>query len=126
MIHLDTHVLVWVLGGELARLPHGVRRLLDSAPLGVSPMVELELTYLHEIGRVALPAKDVLAELVPALELVVSTAPFARVIAHATGLAWTRDPFDRVIAGTALADGADLLTADDRLRRHLPIARWPD
>lgn len=125
MIHLDTHVLVWLLGGDAARLPDGVRRLLDSEPLAISPMVELELVYLHEVGRLRLSAPEVLDELRPALELVVSTAPFAQVVTHATGLTWTRDPFDRLIAATALADGVDLLTADALMRQHLSCARWP-
>lgn len=126
MIHLDTHVLVWVLAGEHARLSVGVRRLLETERLGVSPMVELELTYLHEIGRLTQPGRLVLTELSPMLELVMSTAPFDRVVAAASGLTWTRDPFDRLIAGNAIVDQCDLLTADETLRRHLPSARWPD
>jgi PIN domain nuclease of toxin-antitoxin system len=126
VICLDTHVLVWVLAGEHARLPAGVRRLLETERLSVSPIVELELTYLHEIGRLTEPAHTVLAELRAALELVVSTAPFDRIVAAASTLSWTRDPFDRLIAGNALADRAPLLTADQTMRRHLPSARWPD
>ncbi len=126
MISVDTHVLVWVLAGEHARLPAGVRRLLEAERLSVSPMVELELTYLHEIGRLTRPAHDVLAELRVALELVVSTAPFDRIVAAAVALTWTRDPFDRLIAGNALADHTPLLTADQTMRRHLPLARWPE
>lgn len=125
MIHLDTHVLVWVLAGEHARLPAPVRRILDTERLAVSPLVELELTYLHEVGRISAPAREVLAELSASLELVVSTAPLELVVAHAAALTWTRDPFDRMIAGNALADGAALLTADRRIRKHLPSARWP-
>lgn len=35
-------------------------------------------------------------------------------------------PFDRVIAGNAIADGAALLTADRVLRRHLSASLWPE
>lgn len=126
MIHLDTHVLVWVLAGEHSRLPRPVRVLLDTERLGISPMVLLELTFLNEIGRLTATADEVLDALRPALELVVSSAPFTEVIAAAGSLTWTRDPFDRVIAGNALADGALLLTADRRLRTHLGAARWPE
>lgn len=125
MIHLDTHVLLWLLAGEHARLPAGVRHLLESEPLGISPMVELELTHLHEIGRLTRPANEVLAEAGPALDLVVSTAPFHRVVLAASTLSWTRDPFDRLIAGNAVADRCPLLTADETMRRHLEGARWP-
>ena len=126
MIHLDTHVLVWVLAGEQARLPLPVRTLLDTERLAISPMVSLELTYLHEIGRITATADEVLDALRPTLELVVPTAPFAEVVAAATALTWTRDPFDRVIAGNAIADGAALLTADRTLRRQLSAALWPE
>lgn len=39
-------------------------------------------------------------------------------------LSWTRDPFDRLIVANALADGADLVTADERIRQHTDIAVW--
>lgn len=89
-------------------------------------MVELELTYLHEVGRLAAPTREVLAALSPALELTVSTAPFDRIVAAASALTWTRDPVDRLIAANALADGCGLLTRDETMRRHLPGARWPE
>jgi len=66
-----------------------------------------------------------MAELRVALELVISTAPFGRILASASELTWTRDPFDRLIAGNALADKTPLLTADDTMQRHLSLARWP-
>lgn len=125
MIHLDTHVLVWVLAGEHARLPLPVRTLLDTERLVISPMVALELTYLREIGRLTATADEVLDALRPTLELVVSTAPFSEVVTAAATLTWTRDPFDRVIAGNAIADGAALLTADRVLRAQLSAALWP-
>jgi len=125
VIHLDTHVLVWVLAGNTARLPAGVRALLESERLMISPIVRLELTYLYEIGRITATAEDVLQALRPALELVESTAPFSEVVAQAATLTWTRDPFDRLIVGNALADGADLLSADQTVRAHLRSARWP-
>lgn len=126
MIHLDTPVLVWVLAGEHSRLPLPVRTLLDTERLAISPMVSLELTYLHEIGRITTSAEEVLDAVRPALELVVSSVPFPEIVTAAATLTWTRDPFDRVIAGNALADGATLLTADRTLRTHLRAARWPE
>jgi PIN domain nuclease of toxin-antitoxin system len=46
------------------------------------------------------------------------------VTAIAATLGWTRDPFDRVIVAHALADDLPLLTRDERIRRHCPLARW--
>lgn len=124
MIHVDTNVLYWLYGGKPRRIPRSARHLLDRGPIAISPMVELELAYLHEIGRANAPAQQVIDGLAPTLELQVSTAPFAAVVRAATRLTWTRDPFDRIIAAQAVVDGATLLTADTGMLEHLPSARW--
>jgi PIN domain nuclease of toxin-antitoxin system len=43
---------------------------------------------------------------------------------RALDLSFTRDPFDRLIAGHALAANATLLTVDDTLLAHVSCARW--
>lgn len=124
MIHVDTNVLYVLYGGEGQRIPRSARRLLDQESIAFSPMVELELAYLYEIGRARAPALQVIEQLGPALGLQVSTAPFAAVVREATRLTWTRDPFDRIIAAQAVVDGATLLTADTDMLEHLPGACW--
>ncbi len=42
----------------------------------------------------------------------------------ASGLTWTRDPFDRLIAAHAIVEGAQLITADQEIRENLPLATW--
>jgi len=86
-------------------------------------MVELEIAYLFEIGKVSYPPNVVLEDLAP-LDLSVSASPFSSVVRVAIGLRWTRDPFDRLIAAQAVADGVPLLTADRRIRAHLDLAVW--
>jgi PIN domain nuclease of toxin-antitoxin system len=125
VIHLDTHVLVWLYAGELQRLSAAGRDLIERERLAISPMVSLELTYLYEVGRIRVPAAAVIDELVPRLELQPAASSFATVVQHAQTLTWTRDPFDRLIAGHALADDAGLLTADETLLAHLPVAVSP-
>lgn len=56
MIYLDTHVLVWLYAGRPDLLPAGARALIDANALLVSPIVALELQYLHETGRTNEPA----------------------------------------------------------------------
>ena len=65
-----------------------------------------------------------LADLAGLTGLVLSNAPFAAVVNQARALTWTRDPFDRLIAGAALADGAGLVTADRQILENLPGAIW--
>lgn len=42
----------------------------------------------------------------------------------ALDLAWTRDPFDRLIAAHAIVAGAPLLTADEQILENLSLATW--
>lgn len=42
----------------------------------------------------------------------------------AVDLSWTRDPFDRLISAHAIVANAPLVTADETIREHLPLAVW--
>jgi len=92
--------------------------------IGISPMVELELTYLYEIGRVTEPPSAPLSALRRILGLKVDEASFAEVAQAAAPLSWTRDPFDRLIAAHAIVANAPLVTADETIRENLPLAIW--
>lgn len=124
MIHLDTNAVIWLQGDQLQRFSAYARGRLEAEPLFVSPAVDLELTYLHEVGKLRQPAAEVLGALGAAVGLRLSDASFASVVRTARDLGWTRDPFDRLVAAQALADRADLLTADHTIREHLPSAFW--
>lgn len=50
MIHLDTHVVVWLRAGDTKRL-RPVSRLIGGE-VAVSPFVVLELQALFEVGRI--------------------------------------------------------------------------
>jgi PIN domain nuclease of toxin-antitoxin system len=90
----------------------------------VSPIVELELTYLYEIGRVSEPASMPLAGLRRSIGLQVADVSLAELVQAATGLSWTRDPFDRLIAAHAILADAPLVTADKTIQANLPLATW--
>lgn len=124
MIHLDTHVVVWLYKGDVAQFPESVLRCLERRPLQISPMVELELEYLYQIGRVSVAGLEVVEHLARRLGLRHSQAEFSEIVRHAAGLKWTRDPFDRLIVGTAIADGATLLTRDTTILSNFSMSRW--
>jgi len=90
----------------------------------VSPIVELELTYLYEIGRVSEPASAPLSALRRTLGLQIADTSLSELVQAAAALSWTRDPFDRLIAAHAVVDNAPLVTADETIRKHLPLAIW--
>ena len=126
MILLDTHLLVWLYGGLLDRIPAPVQARLNREQLALSPFVQLELGYLYEVGRVRAPAQRVVDELTARLELVVADVSAATVCGAALDLTWTRDPFDRLLAAHATATGLALVTKDATLRQHLALAWWAD
>lgn len=124
MIQLDTHVVAWLYAGALERIPAGAQALLEAEALAVSPVVGLELQYLHEVQRIRQPAEAVLVDLDHRLGLATVEASLAAVARQARALSWTRDPFDRLIAAHAVASDTPLLTADTTIRANLELAVW--
>ncbi len=123
-IRLDTHVVVWLFNNEVEKLSNAARVILDERTVVISPMVELELTFLHEIGRVTSSGPVVVNEMMTRISLKRSEEPFHAVTAAAESCAWTRDPFDRIIVGDASAAACQLLTRDRHIREHFPLAIW--
>lgn len=123
LIHLDTHVVVWLYLRDEARLAPALPHLRGRRPV-MSPMALLELQYLYEVGRTHAPAQEVFANLGRTIGLRLATPSFPEVARQALALTWTRDPFDRLIVATALADEAGLLTRDREILEHVEGARW--
>lgn len=122
-VHLDTHVAVWLYQKDEARLLPALRHIAGRR-LIISPMALVELQYLHEVGRTRPTAEAIFAELSATLGLQTARSSFADVVRQAWALAWTRDPFDRLIVATALVDGAPLVTRDEVIRANVPAAVW--
>lgn len=124
-LYLDTHILVWLYQDGAARLTaSAVRAIEDAEQLLISPMVELELIYLHEIARINCNTSDILDSLRRDIGLETCKQPFAVVVGAALTLAWTRDPFDRIIVAQAAHRESPLLTADQNIRGHYSGAVW--
>jgi PIN domain nuclease of toxin-antitoxin system len=84
----------------------------------------LEIEGLCELGRVASDADTIVSGVMRQLELTISETPFLDVVDAARGFAWTHEPFDRLIVANAMADGAQLLTADEHILRRFKDAVW--
>jgi PIN domain nuclease of toxin-antitoxin system len=117
-------VVGWLYEGTENRLSKGARALLSSEPPRVSPMVELELSFLYQVGRVTEPASAPLKTLQRSIGLEVADVSFAELATAAIDLSWTRDPFDRLIAAHAIVAGVPLITADRTILENLPLATW--
>ena len=122
--YLDTHAAMRIADGR-ARIGRDAARLIQKAELLVSPMVLVELEYLYEIGRIKLPAKDILRKLEHELSVEVCDLPFADVASAALDEKWTRDVFDRMIVAQAKVNGlAPLISSDEAIAEHYARTVW--
>lgn len=124
MSHLDTNVVIWLVNAEHRRLSAPALQALSREPPTLSPIVVLELQLLHDLGRVPVRPEAALEYLRLELALEISSTGFDRIVSAARPLTWSRDPFDRLVCGAAIADGAGLITSDRHIRQHLPSAIW--
>jgi PIN domain nuclease of toxin-antitoxin system len=117
-VHLDTHVAAKLSGRSKIALSKRARRLIDSSPVVISPIVILELQILSEIGRLRVSV-DRLLELLRELGGSVLEERLPEAVWASRPLLWTRDPFDRLIVGHAIADAeATLVSFDEQIIKH--------
>jgi PIN domain nuclease of toxin-antitoxin system len=122
--YLDTHTVMRLAHGH-PRIGREAAQLIQRAELLISPMVLVELEYLHEIGRLTLPGKDILRKLEHEVGLRLCDLPFADVASAAIDEKWTRDAFDRIIVAQARLNGlAPLVSSDERVAEHYPRTVW--
>ena len=124
MIYLDTHAVVWLYAGLTEKFTAQGVALIESNPLLVSPVVQLELQYLKEIDRISVDSALILETLAFSIGLELCPLPFGQVVTEAIGETWTRDPFDRMIVAQAKARKAQLLSQDQTIQQHYPLAIW--
>lgn len=104
------------------RLSSRQRGLIETCDLRISEFVRLEMQYLYEIGRIRIVPSRILAHLAVHAEVALSACPLHIVMDEAMKLAWTRDPFDRMIVANALAEKAKLITCDEVILKHCRMA----
>ena len=122
---LDTQVLVWLCEGRTEKLSAAARATIEDSELAISPMVLLEVEYLHETKRIVKPPLALLNHLQSQIGLQVRDHAFAAVIHTALFETWTRDPFDRIIVAQARCEGqVPLVTSDLKIRENYPAAVW--
>jgi PIN domain nuclease of toxin-antitoxin system len=119
----DTHPLIWWLLAPV-KLAALANKCFDTAAhIYVPSITLLEIQYLNEINRIELDVQDVLAYISQNAQFEV--VPFdGGVLLRSIELQATRDPFDRIIAGTALYWQCPLITKDRWMREHIENTVW--
>lgn len=87
-------------------------------PLYISPITILELQVLLEAGRFELKSGTV-SRFLEDDRWTLDEPPVAKWFDSAIELAWTRDPFDRLLVAHARVRGWRLATADRTILEHL-------
>jgi len=123
-VYLDTHVVVWLFSGETEKLSKKAVDLIEENELFISAMVELELEFLYEIGRLNYNSKQIVKSLSDSIDLKVCPISFYDITKVATKLGWTRDPFDRLIVSNAICNDSYLLTKDKKILDNFKNAIW--
>ena len=124
MIYLDTHVVVWLYAGRSDLLSPSAAQRIEGEPVRISPIVQLELEYLHEIERITVGSALIIEALQTSIGLELCDLPFSRIIVESIGQRWTRDPFDRLIVAQAIVGQAPLVTKDASMRANYTLAIW--
>ncbi len=115
MILLDTHAAIWLAQGHRRARPLG-----KFARLYLSPASVLEVQFLIEAGRLTPRTGSSATVLAGDERWQLDEPPAVKWFSAACELAWTRDPFDRLLAAHARMRGWKLATGDELLLAHLP------
>jgi len=121
MILLDTHVVVW-LAFEPDRLSKRAKEAILTARiqggLAIAAITLLELAWLKEKGRVetTLSVESFVRQCASRMTVLPITPEIA---ARAVSLPdkYPKDPQDRLIGATALAEGIELVTHDKLIKK---------
>jgi len=124
LIYLDTHVVVWLYAGQVEKLSHKVKELLNSNEIVISPIVRLELQYLYEIQRITEEPKKILNDLSDRIGIKICEKNFNSIINYSMSYSWTRDPFDRIIVANASVGNNILISKDQNILKNYDKAVW--
>lgn len=124
MIYLDTHIVVWLYAGLIEKFSQPVKKLINDHELAISPILRLELQYLHEIQRITDGTNTILTDLSDRIGLKICDKNFNAVVSQAMTFSWTRDPFDRLIVANAALNDNILISKDQTILAHYVHARW--
>ena len=125
-MYLDTHAVEWLYAKELQRFSKAALQRIEEDESFISPIVLLELQYLKETKRIRTETHTIIEALARSIGLRVCDLPFDHVVLEALPHTWTRDPFDRIIVGQAMARHAPLLTKDATIQTHYKQAWWDE
>lgn len=121
---LDTHAVVGLYEGDSSVFSRPALDLIERSALFISPIVQLELSLLREIGRFEIPPSTIIEGVATDWGVGLADDPIGAIVARAMEFVWTRDPFDRLLVATAMLHRAPFITRDQKIRENFEQAVW--
>jgi PIN domain nuclease of toxin-antitoxin system len=122
MILLDTHAVLWLAAFAEKLSPAATDAIREARlagdPIALSSQSFYELAWGISRGRIEIdePVESFFEQIESRFVVLPLTSRIARIAAELSA-SLSGDPFDRIIAATALTEGIPLVTADERIRR---------
>ena len=113
---LDTHFVIWIATNSRRLRQYPWLKVYE--PWGVSPVSLLEIQFLAEAGRGRIDNPRFSNALADDPRFEIDEAPLTALIDKALGLAWTRDPFDRLLAAHSHVRRTPLCSVDAMMLAH--------
>ena len=120
---LDTHLLLWWVAGD-RRLGATSQRLIEAAQCAVSVVSLVEIDMKAATGKLRLP-KQKIDVMLQSAHIRILPLGLADVQAAARLMGRHPDPFDCLLAGTALAQKLTLITRDATLLKNASALLGP-
>ena len=115
---LDTHIVVWLYEKRLDLLSEKAKKYIEENDLFISPIVEMEIEYLFEIGKIKDNSETIGNYLEKYIDLRVDEGDFREIVKISINEKWTRDPFDRIIVAHAKLKDLTLISKDTTINKH--------
>jgi PIN domain nuclease of toxin-antitoxin system len=122
----DTHPLVWYMTDQTRKLPKKVLKAFDNAVEGriailIPQIVLWEISLAVKAGKIRLTIslEEYVRKIFFAQEISILTLETEDVL-RSHNLAFTNDPFDRLIVSMVLRMKALLITGDSIIHKHEP------
>lgn len=123
--YLDTHIAVYLYDGLIDKFTRAAKREIEASDLLISPLVLLELEYLHKRKRIGILPREIYHAIHVDFGVRMCGLPFAKLVDSALDIDWTNDPFDRIIVAQAKANrDSPLITKDELIREKYPQSVW--
>ncbi len=121
MIFLDTHALLW-MASDPKRLSKkaraAIREAREKTGVAIAAITLWELAWLAENGRIQVTGSvESFVRETASRVMVEPITPEIAAFAVQLPSSFPKDPADRLIAATAMVEGAPLVTADEGIRR---------